>query len=128
MAVGIRSFSGKIDIDSLASTYTMEVLKNTFSVTPNLILISGVYSIRWSGIIMDTASCVMNSNFSFSLISVSGTIYDGFGIIVPRLNVNSGSFYAEIILQPKTIQPAGDIPKVKTYQPYYINLKEFYTI
>lgn len=128
MAVGIRSFSCKIDIDSLASTYTMEVLKNTFSVTPDLIVISGVYSIRWSGIIMDTASCVMNSNFSLSLISVSGTIYDGFGIIVPSLNVNSGSFYAEIILQPKTIQPIADVPKVKTYQPYYINLKEFYTI
>ena len=128
MAVGIRSFSGKIDIDSLASTYTMDVLKNTFSVTPDLILISGVYSIRWSGINMDTQSCVMNSNFSLSLISVSGTIYDGFGIIVPSMIVNSGSFYAEVVIRAKTIQPVSTSPKFKTYEPYYINLKEFYTI
>jgi hypothetical protein len=131
MAVGVRSFSCKLELDtkgSFISTFT--ILKNTFSVTPTLIdLGSGIAGIRFSGIQIEAQNTIMNLNFGLTLISLSAGIYDGFGIEIPTFTFNSGSFYSQVSFTPTNIRPATDIVYGGlTSQPYFFNMKELYTI
>lgn len=131
MAVGVRSFSCLLDIDTLNVTGTMTILKNTFSVTPTLQVFEGTLAtsyIRWGGIIVDPLNCVMNTNFGLTLVSGSGVALDKFGLFLPNLSINIGSVYTDISIIPKIIDSGGTSDYIKTYQPFYFNFKEFYSI
>lgn len=130
MAVGIRSFSCLLDIDTISATGTMTILKNTFSVTPTLQVFEGTIAtsyIQWGGIAADPLNCVINTNFAFTLVSESGVSFDTFGVLLPDLNVNFGSVVTKINIIPKLIL-GNTSDYIKTIPPFYLNFKEFYSI
>ena len=130
MAVGIRSFSCLLDIDTISATGTMTILKNTFSVTPTLQVFEGTIAtsyIQWGGITVDPLNCVMNINYAFTLVSADGVSFNQTGMLLPDLNVNFGSVVTKINIIPKFII-GNTSDYIKTYPPFYLNFKEFYTI
>jgi hypothetical protein len=128
MAIQIYSFSALLDIDCDNIIANMTILKNTFPVTPTITAEPLYPYITFASLSVVPEDCVFNTNFQFSLVNDTGVVGAGYNkpsMIVPRV-LTSGTdtivdFTAYVVRPTATLEAYPFI----TYQPCYLNLKQY---
>lgn len=128
MAIQVYSFSATLDINCDDVVANMTILKNTFPVTPIITADSLSPYISFQTYEVDVYNCVFNTNFQFSLVNDSGTSGAGYsktGRIVPRVLTAVGDTLVDF--RAYVVRPTGVLEAYPfvTYQPYYLNFKEY---
>ena len=128
MAIQIYSFSALLEIDCDNIIANMTILKNTFPITPTIYPEPLYPYITFPSLVVVPENCVFNTNFGFSLVNDSGVVGAGYnktGMIVPRVVTSGGDTIVDF--KAYVVRPTGVLEAYPfiTYQPYYLNFKEY---